>query len=260
MSDTPLFYAAVLFLASMAGCGIFLLTRKQASRGVKLMLAFSAAYLLGLTLLHLFPELYHSNIPHIGWYVLGGFLLQIILDFFSHGVEHGHAHTHQHQGTRFLVSVMISLWIHAFIEGMPFGGVVEAHAHAHDHAGHNHAHGADGHDHRMSLLLGISLHKVTEALVFTALLFGMGMRLAKIIFWVVLFALMAPLGAFAHHFLGISGVANLATFTPMVTGVLIGILLHVSTIILFESDETHRFNWMKFVAILLGLGMAGFVA
>ena len=112
----------------------------------------------------------------------------------------------------------------------------------------------------MSLLLGISLHKVTEALVFTALLVGMGMRMGKIVGWMILFALMAPFGAFAHYFIGISGVADLATFTPMVTGILIGILLHVSTIILFESDESHSFNWMKFAAILVGLAMAGFVS
>jgi zinc and cadmium transporter len=258
MSETPLFYASVLFLASMSGWGLFMLTRKQASRGVKVLLAFSASYLLGITLLHLFPELYHSDVPHIGWFVVAGFLLQVILDFFSHGVEHGHAHTHQHQGSRFLASVMISLWIHAFIEGMPFGGVVEMHAH--DHAGHLHEGDHSMHDHRMSLLLGISLHKVTEALVFTALLVGMGMKLTKTLAWVALFALMAPLGAFAHYFVGVSGVADLATFTPMVTGVLIGILLHVSTIILFESDESHSFNWMKFAAILVGLAMAGFVS
>jgi zinc transporter ZupT len=258
MNESPLFYAGVLFLASMAGFGMFMLTRKQASKGVKILLSFSAAYLLGLTLLHLFPELYHADVPNIGWFVVGGFLLQVVLDFFSHGVEHGHAHTHQHQGTRFLFSVMVSLWIHAFIEGMPFGGVVEMHAH--DHAGHAHDHIGHQHDHRMSLLLGISLHKVTEALVFTALLVGMGMRTMQTLLWMILFASMAPLGAFAHYYLGVSGVANLATFTPMVTGVLIGILLHVSTIILFESDESHSFNWMKFVAILIGLAMAGLVS
>jgi zinc transporter ZupT len=112
----------------------------------------------------------------------------------------------------------------------------------------------------MSLLLGISLHKVTEALVFTALLVGMGMRTMQTLLWMILFASMAPLGAFAHYYLGVSGVANLATFTPMVTGVLIGILLHVTTSPMFESDESHSFNWMKFVAILIGIAMAGLVS
>jgi hypothetical protein len=42
-------------------------------------------------------------------------------------------------------------------------------------------------------------------------------------------------------------------------GVLIGILLHVSTIILFESEEGHAFNWKKFVMVLLGIASAGFL-
>ncbi len=255
MNHPPIFYAVILFVAAMAGGGIFVLTHKQSSKGLKLLLAFSAAYLLGLTLLHLFPELFASEIKHAGWYVLGGFMLQVILDFFSHGVEHGHAHTHKEHAhgnpTRFLFMVMASLWIHAFIEGMPFGGASMGHAHAHAH-GHDHA----MHDHRDSLLIGIGLHKVTETLVFTALLFSTGMSKAKVFFWMLLFALVAPAGAFAHYFIGENGLANLETLTPKVTGVLIGIILHVSTIILFEGEEGHKFNWMKFVAIILGIAGA----
>lgn len=259
MNHPPVFYAAILFVSALLGGGIFVLTHKQSSKGLKLLLAFSAAYLLGLTLLHLFPELFASEIENAGWYVLAGFMLQVILDFFSHGVEHGHAHTHDHHhhGTRFLIMVMISLWIHAFIEGMPFGGVMPAHdhAHLHEHAGHAHSH-----DHRDSLLIGISLHKVTETLVFTALLFSTKMPKMRILFWVVLFALIAPAGAFVHYFIGENGIANIASLTPKVTGVLIGIILHVSTIILFESEEGHKFNWMKFLAILLGIAGAALVS
>ncbi len=249
MEHPPYYYAIVLFLASLSGGLIYLITHKQTSKGIKIMLAFSAAYLLGLTLLHLFPELFASEIPHVGWYVLGGFMLQVVLDFFSHGVEHGHAHTnkHHHHGTKFLFSVMASLWIHAFIEGMPFGGVMPDHAHHHGHA-HVHVH-----DHRNSLLIGISLHKVTEALVLTALLSSTGMNRFRVIFWMVLFACIAPLGAFIHYIIGEQGLADLSTLTPKVTGVLIGILLHVSTIILFESEEGHKFNWVKFAAIILGI-------
>jgi zinc and cadmium transporter len=254
MQHPPYFYAIVLFLAAICGGTIFLLTHKQTSKAIKLMLAFSAAYLLGLTLLHLFPELFASEIENAGWYVLGGFMLQVVLDFFSHGVEHGHAHTHANShGTKFLFTVMASLWIHAFIEGMPFGGSFESQPalEALHHHGHSHSH-----DHRDSMVIGISLHKITETLVLTALLVSTGMQKRKAIFWMVIFALIAPLGAFSHYFIGTSELANLATLTPKVTGVLIGILLHVSTIILFESEEGHRFNWMKFVAIILGIGSA----
>lgn len=254
MESPPYFYALVLFGAALCGAVIYLLTHKQSSKEIKLLLSFSAAYLLGLSFLHLFPELFSSGIKNAGWYVLGGFLLQVILDFFSHGIEHGHAHTHKHVGTKFLISIMASLWIHAFIEGMPFGGEVAGHAHDH---GHGHVHGPGGHDHRGTLLLGISLHKITETLVFTALLIGSGIKKSRAIALIILFALVAPAGAFVHYFFGDMGIESL---TAKVTGVLIGILLHVSTTIIFESEEGHKFNWIKFLSILLGIGMAAAVS
>jgi zinc transporter ZupT len=108
--------------------------------------------------------------------------------------------------------------------------------------------------------VGISLHKITETLVFTALLMSSGLSKWKGLLWVVLFAAIAPLGAFAHYWMGESGVVNLAKMTPMVIGVLIGILLHVSTMILFESEEGHSFNIYKFGSILLGIAMAALIA
>jgi hypothetical protein len=38
--------------------------------------------------------------------------------------------------------------------------------------------------------------------------------------------------------------------------VVVGIFLHISTTILFESSENHRFNLIKFVVILMGAGFA----
>jgi len=43
-------------------------------------------------------------------------------------------------------------------------------------------------------------------------------------------------------------------------GVVIGIFLHISTTILFESTENHRFNSIKFIVILLGAGLAFLVS
>lgn len=256
MNDFPWFYMLILFASAMLGAGIFFITKKQSSNGIKLLLSFSAAYLLGLTLLHLFPELFAGDLEHAGWYVLIGFMLQVVLDFFSHGVEHGHAHIHDHHsGSKFIYMVMISLWIHAFIEGMPFGGVIDSHVH--DHSAHSHHH---GHDHRDGLLLGIGLHKVTESLVFAALLLSGGISKSRALLLIVLFALIAPLGALTNFFFQQSGSLFLATLTPKVTGVLIGIILHVSTMILFESEEGHRFNWWKFGSILIGIALSALVS
>lgn len=251
----PVFHSIVLFLSALAGGVLYLLTRKQSGSGLKLLLAFSAAYLLGLSLLHLMPELFESDLTSPGWFILAGFMLQVILDFFSHGIEHGHAHIHHHTGTRYLYTIMAALWIHAFLEGMPFGGALtESHsAHTHHHHVHHHDH---THDHRGSLLLGISLHKVTEALVFSALLIASGMSRWRAFFWLTVFALIAPAGAWLHFALAQTGAEWVESLGSVVIGILVGILLHVSTTILFESESGHKFNLVKFMVIIAGIALS----
>ena len=253
MESSFWFSVLSLFGASMLGGALALLWKMKNNQWLKLLLSFSAAYLLGLTVLHLFPELYHSDWEYAGWFVIAGFLLQVILDFFSHGVEHGHAHTHDHISGSFLFLVMASLWIHAFIEGMPFGA--DAHVHAEDVTAA--AHGHEHHDHNNPLLLGISMHKITEAFVLASLFLHAGVKKAKAWFLLILFACIAPLGAAFHLFVDSQGWDVEGWWYTAMIGVLIGILLHVSTIILFESEEGHSFNWKKFVMVLLGILSAG---
>ena len=47
-----------------------------------ILLTFSGAYLLAVSVLHLLPELFHNNNTdkYIGLYILGGFLIQIFLE------------------------------------------------------------------------------------------------------------------------------------------------------------------------------------
>src|SRR3989440_12471924 len=94
-------------------------------RHVKLLNAFTGAYLLCLTLLHLLPELYHSSsgsVTHddlrIGALILAGFFTQIALDVISMGVEHGHSH---HLHGRMPVGVLAGLCLHALVEAMALG-------------------------------------------------------------------------------------------------------------------------------------------
>ena len=76
--------------------------------------------LFAITVLHLIPDAYSGVDGHdIGIYILIGFMIQVFLEQFSHGVEHGHMH-HNHDGARvFPYGIMISLCLHAFLEGMP---------------------------------------------------------------------------------------------------------------------------------------------
>lgn len=234
----------VLFFIAITGGGVLLLGKKISSSQMKLLLSFSAAYLLALTFLHLLPEVMEGHAEGIGFYILLGFLLQIVLDYFSQGIEHGHAHVHEQTGSRFYWMVTISLWIHAFIEGMPFGASGDMHTgHAHHHE----------HSHEHSLLVGIAFHKFTESFVFASLLLHLLKSKAKAWGALIMFAMVAPVGALIFHYTNGLAFLELEHALSVVMALLIGIILHVATTILFESEEGHRFNRMKFLVIVLGM-------
>jgi len=207
---------------------------------LKLLIAFSGAYLLSITALHLLPEVFTGDDrgAYFGSFVLVGFFIQVMLEYLSGGIEHGHAHTHRSAGLP--VGLMIGLCLHAFLEGMPLGGGDAGHS----HHGHSHSHGLE------PLLMGIVLHKYPVAMVFLAMLLNSGLAKAKAFGLLAVFAAMAPLGTL------LSGVEMVAQYNRESLAIVIGIFLHVSTTILFESSEGHRFNAYKMIAIAAGLALS----
>ena len=212
---------------------------------LKLLIAFSGAYLLSITALHLLPEVFTGDDrgAYFGSFVLVGFFMQVMLEYLSGGIEHGHAHTHRSAGLP--VGLMIGLCIHAFLEGMPLGGGDAGHSH------HGHSHHGDSHSHGLEpLLLGIVLHKYPVAMVFLAMLLNSGMAKSKAFGLLAVFAAMAPLGTL------LSGVEMVGQYNRESLAIVIGIFLHVSTTILYESSEGHRFNAYKMMAIAAGLALS----
>ena len=65
------------------------------------------------------------------------------------------------------------------------------------------------------------------------------------------FAIMSPLGAFVSNY-----ISHIGQFYDEIMAIVVGIFLHISTTILFESSEGHHFNTQKMVAIILGAGIA----
>jgi len=207
---------------------------------LKLLIAFSGAYLLSITALHLLPEVFTGDDrgAYFGSFILVGFFIQVMLEYLSGGIEHGHAHTHRSAGLP--VGLMIGLCLHAFLEGMPLGGGDAGHS----HHGHSHSHGLE------PLLLGIVLHKYPVAMVFLAMLLNSGMAKSKAFGLLAVFAAMAPLGTL------LSGVEMVGQYNRESLAIVIGIFLHVSTTILYESSEGHRFNAYKMMAIAAGLALS----
>ena len=219
----------LLFASVIAGAIIVAIFKPEKSRNIQLLLTFSGAYLLAVSVLQLLPEIfYHSNTPNIGLLILGGFLIQILLEYFSQGIEHGHFH----KSNAIPFSVLISLCLHALLEGVPLGGHL-----------HHHAHNA--------LLTGIVLHKMPVAIVLMTIFLQSNISKTRAYFYLLLFALMSPLGVFSGSLF-----ADLAEFHNEIMAVVIGIFLHISTTILFESSKGHKFNSKKIFAILLGAAIA----
>ncbi|MFN4234452.1 MAG: ZIP family metal transporter [Bacteroidia bacterium] len=239
----------LFFVVFFSGLALFVL-KKADKQYVKLLIAFSGAYLLALVILHLLPEIYEHNVNNIGYYILGGFLLQILLEFFSEGLEHGHIH---HHGHKLPYAMFISLCIHSFIEAMPLSG--GWHIENSDTAvEHIHTYTAD--IITKPMLIGIVLHKIPITLILMTMLMNVHASKTKSILWLLIFATMAPLGAFTSWGLIQLSVAPGNEFYTQLLGIVCGIFLHVSTTILFESTENHRFSMYKFFTIIIGIILA----
>ncbi len=232
-------YGLIAFV-SILFSGAILLFMNVPRTAMRLLLAFSGAFLFSLSILHLIPELYATQTANIGMWILAGFLFQLLLEYLSQGIEHGHVHaddghTHDHAHAKIPYGVVIGLCLHSFLEGMPLG--------------------IETADPKIfpPFLTGIVLHNIPIAIAFMGLLIHLGHSKSKSFLFLGVFALMTPLGMIASHLIGGQLKGDLSHYFSAITGVVIGIFLHISTTILFESTENHRFNALKFATILLGV-------
>lgn len=233
-------YLLLFFVPLLSGLSIFLLRKTDNKVRLKLFLAFSGSYLFSISIVHILPELYHGQENNIGFYILIGFFFQILLELFSEGIEHGHVHIHKHASASFPTTVMLGLCIHSFLEGMPLAQN-SVHTHSDTHG---------------SLLMGIVLHHIPVAFALMSMLLESKIKVSTAIICLLLFAFMAPFGALVSNVISENLVADLSLYFDKMMGIVVGIFLHISTTILFESSENHRFNLYKFAVILIGALLA----
>lgn len=212
----------------LLGYGIALFLKPTNKNNLKLLLAFSGSFLLSLTVMHLLPEVYKSDSNNTGLFIMAGILFQIILEFFSKGAEHGHVHGHE-KLTHIPWLLFVSLCIHAFLEGFPVG-------------------------HHHNLAVGIAIHHLPIAIILTLFFVNGNLNKKAIFAFMVTFAFMTPMGTLVSDYL-----PQLNNYYYEITAVVIGILFHISSTIIFESSEGHKFNIAKVSMILAGIILAYFL-
>lgn len=216
-------------LAVILGYIFVVILKPQRKRNLKLLLAFSGAFLLSLTVFDLLPEVYESqNTKTIGILIMSGILLQIFLEFFSKGAEHGHVHTDKNIKV-FPWLLFVSLSIHSVLEGFPI--------HQHE-----------------TLIYGIVIHKLPIAMLLSIYFIDSDISQSKSIIFLILFSLMTPIGSFISE-----NISFLKEYHTEISALVIGIFLHISTTILFESSEGHKFNIGKLLVIIIGILTAYFI-
>lgn len=248
----------LLFFSVLACGGCVLLFRWKNEKMLKLLLSYSGAFILALCLFHLLPDVYAGlgNATQAGWLIIAGFLVQLLLDYISGGIEHGHMHApeqehkhehgHEHEHhhhhahpvmQRFPYLLMLGLGIHAFVEGIPL--LFRPHSD--------------------ELFTAIIFHNIPISVTLATLFMIAGKSVKSSLLALSVFAVMTPAGAAAAYFLFPGGGAEAEQFGFMALAFVIGIFLHISTTILFESDQNHRFNLIKLLTILIGILTALFI-
>lgn len=254
-------FGIIMLIGSVLFGGLLVVLLQKVNRGqmIKLLLSLSGGFLLAIAFVHFIPEIYVHNGEQIGYYILLGFLVQLFLEYFSGGIEHGHMHI-KHKPGAIPWTLFIALSVHSFIEGIPLEGqfhndlfdLDQASGNLHSHGGHAHGTALQGVN---GLLLGIVLHKIPVAIALMTMLLASGFKKSKA--WLVLgiFSLMAPLGVLFGHF----GVSRFSVSIELILAVVVGMFLHISTTIIFESAENHKFNFAKLLSLLIGVVIALFV-
>lgn len=233
----------LFFTPLLSGLMIFLVPKGK-STNYKLLLVFAGSYLFGITVIHILPELYQQSLglELIGLFVLIGFFLQQLLEYFTSGVEHGHIHTsdpghshsHHHESVSAIV-LLTALCIHAFLEGGMLAEPVSVRP-VYD---------------AYPILLGIALHRAPAAFALMTVLAVQLRSRKRALPYLIGFSLAAPIGLVISTHLANEEMLS-STGLIYLYALVCGNFLHISTTIVFESSPGHKFNAKKMAIAVFG--------
>ncbi len=192
------------------------------------LLVVSAGFLITICLNEVFPEVYSGGHSNIGIWVIGGVLVQMLLENLTKGFEHGHFHHHSEGKNIIPIALMIGLFIHAFLEGIPLANQETV---------------------LSPYLTGILVHNIPISFILGAFLVKNKKFSATSFLIISLFALASPMGFFLGKYFN----SDLEVYFLALVG---GIFLHISSVIIFESNKHHNVDWKKLGLVMLGVLLA----
>ena len=209
---------------------------------LRLLLAFSAAYLFALSIMHLLPEAFElGHVKRMGLFIVLGFCLQLLIDTFSTGIEHGHVHLHSHTCEKHLPrGIIVGLMLHSFLEGLPIYNLAPGNSSSINY----------------QLILGLALHNIPITIAFVSLLKEHEPTGSRKWLLLLVFSVMTPVGYLSSFVLQTYGLNNYEVFSQLAFALVIGIFLHISTAILFETSEHHKYNKTKVFMMAGGILLA----
>lgn len=240
----------VLFFAPFLSGLLIYFAPRDRNANYKLLLVFAGAYLFAITVSHILPGLYseYGDLRMIGILVLAGFFLQLVLEYFTSGVEHGHIHSrahdhhdhgHHHGNSISAFVLLMALCIHAFLEGAMLAQPATG----------------DSIYNVNAVLLGIVLHRAPAAFaLMTVLVFQLG-SIRKALPYLIGFSLAAPIGLLLSSYLSAEEIISRNGLVYLYA-LVCGNFLHISTTIVFESSPEHRFNARKLFVAGAGAALA----
>ena len=233
------FNIIVLLIAAFFG-GFLAYKFKSAEKfSFDLILTFAGAYLFGITLVHIIPELFTSTTSPMraGIFVLAGFYLQQLLEYLTAGVEHGHMHLphgdHKHSAGM-AISLLVGLSIHSLLEGSLLGHPTETATSS-----------------TFPLLTAIVLHKIPAAFAMMTVLLCQYKKSKWPIIFLVVFALASPIGVIFSETVVLGDAGGEILFA-----LVSGSFLHISTTIVFEGSPQHKFKISRIAISILGAVVA----
>lgn len=231
-------YAILALSIPILLTGFIAFQLKIEQQRLRLILGFSAGYLFALSIMHMLPEVFAgSSTKTAGLFIVLGFCIQLLIDTFSTGIEHGHVHLHSDAcHKRLPYGIIIGLLLHSFLEGLP---IYES------NAGVNY-----------QLILGLGIHNLPITIAFVSLLKEHHHPKFKTIVLILLFSFMSPFGYLCSYVMHQFGFQNQLAYSQAAYALVIGIFLHISTAILFETGVQHKYNLQKIVVMAGGIILA----